>query len=97
MNGLEEGCKKRPVEGSYLRVSPVEKPLSVRVFGLPPRTSADSVKFVLENRRKGPGAQVDSVEILPLLGEAVVLFKHSSGNNCNTCIDQIIQVLLFKF
>ncbi|KAK3598396.1 hypothetical protein CHS0354_019799 [Potamilus streckersoni] len=59
---LEEACKKRPLEGSYLQPSKVHVSNCIIISNLKITTTEDTIEFYFENEKRSLGGPVQKVE-----------------------------------
>ncbi|KAL3864767.1 hypothetical protein ACJMK2_006423 [Sinanodonta woodiana] len=59
---LEEACKKRPLEGSYLVPSKVYVSSSIIISNLKTTTTKDTIQLYFENEKRSWGGPVEKVE-----------------------------------
>ncbi|KAK3598392.1 hypothetical protein CHS0354_019795 [Potamilus streckersoni] len=76
---LEEACKKRPVEGSYLKPSKVHFSNCIIISHLQTTTTDDMIAFYFENKARSSGGPVEKVEFKRKEGYCLVFFEdHTS-------------------
>ncbi|KAK3598391.1 hypothetical protein CHS0354_019795 [Potamilus streckersoni] len=72
---LEEACKKRPVEGSYLKPSKVHFSNCIIISHLQTTTTDDMIAFYFENKARSSGGPVEKVEFKRKEGYCLVFFE----------------------
>lgn len=61
MSEIRKICEKRKCEGKYWTVSSVERSRSVKVTGINPQMSTETLCLYFENKRRSDGGDVDNV------------------------------------
>lgn len=89
LSEIRKICEKRKCEGKHWTVSAVELTRSVKVTGVNPQTSNDSLCLYFENKRRSDGGDVDSV--LCRHDDFIVTFVDAEGRykqtyGCLLCI-----------
>ncbi|KAJ8317273.1 hypothetical protein KUTeg_005177 [Tegillarca granosa] len=72
---LQNACKKRALEGSYLSVSKVPVTNCLKVHGFSDGTSQDTLMFYFENSRRSGGGELEKIELNKEDGTCLVFFK----------------------
>ncbi|KAL3864768.1 hypothetical protein ACJMK2_006424 [Sinanodonta woodiana] len=82
---LEEACKKRPLEGSYLVPSKVYVSNSIIISNLKTTTTEDTIQLYFENEKRSYGGPVEKVEFKREEEYCLVFFED------HTICDRVLQ------